>query len=114
MGAQVADTVVGLFVNPVVSGALVDLVDSLFGDFFGAQGVIAAVSTAASDIALAMIGGQSFDEALAAALGALKANADVVAAVGIAVGGRSPVAQRHRAVAGGRRCRGRLDHSVTG
>ncbi|MFN8090534.1 MAG: hypothetical protein U0R81_16490, partial [Mycobacterium sp.] len=87
VGAQVADTVVGLFVNPVVSGALVDLVDSLFGDFFGAQGVIAAVSTAASDIALAMIGGQSFDEALAAALGALKANADVVAAVGIAVGG---------------------------
>lgn len=87
VGAQVADTVVGLFANPVVSGALIDLVDSLLGDFLGAQGVIAAVSTAASDIALAVIGGESFDEALATAMSALKANPDVVAAVGIAVGG---------------------------
>ena len=33
--------VVGLLTNPVVSGAIVSLVDSLSSDFFGAQGVVA-------------------------------------------------------------------------
>ena len=39
------------------------LVDSLSSDLFGAQGVVAAVATAASDVVLGMIGGESFEEA---------------------------------------------------
>ncbi|MCB1293045.1 MAG: hypothetical protein KDB45_16275, partial [Mycobacterium sp.] len=58
VGTQVAAAVVGLLTNPVVSTALVGLVDTVTQDFFGAPGVIPALSEAASDIALALIGGE--------------------------------------------------------
>ena len=78
---------VGLLTNPVVGSALADLFDTVLTDFFGSSGVVTAFSSAASDFALAVMTGDSVEDALAAALGAPKANADVVAAVGVAVGG---------------------------
>ena len=81
------DAVVGLLTNPVVGSALVDLFDTVLTDFFGSTGVVAAFSAAASDSALAVMTGDSVEDALAAALGELKANPDVVGAVGFAVGG---------------------------
>ena len=68
MGSQVANAVVGLISDPVFGGALVGLVDSVLTDFFGYTGVVSALSTAASDIALGLIGGETFDEAVGAAL----------------------------------------------
>ena len=58
VGDQVGAFVVGLLINPAVSGALVDVVDTLATDFLGATGVADALSGAAGDIALAVLTGE--------------------------------------------------------
>jgi hypothetical protein len=87
VGAHVADAVVALVTNPAVDAGLSALVDTVFRDFFGATGVVPAFSTAASSLVLAIMGGEDPNTAVMQALATLATNTDVVAAVGIAVGG---------------------------
>ncbi|MCB1266197.1 MAG: hypothetical protein KDB56_16765, partial [Mycobacterium sp.] len=86
VGQQVGDAVVNLMANPVVSTALVGLLDTVTGDFFGTPGVVPALSAAASQLALAVIAGEPFPAALAAVQEALRANAAIQAGVQLAVG----------------------------
>ncbi|MFN8090252.1 MAG: hypothetical protein U0R81_15005 [Mycobacterium sp.] len=51
-------------------------------DFFGAEGVISAVASAASGFALAVMTGESAETALQAAIEGLREAPDVIAAVG--------------------------------
>lgn len=86
VGAQVGDAVVGLLANPLISGPLLDLVDSTFTDFFGAPGVVAAFANAADELAITVVSGGDLAQAEKAATAELRANPDVQAGAGIAVG----------------------------
>ena len=86
VGDDVGDAVVALLSDPVVSGALVELVDTVFSDFFGASGVADAFGAAAGDVALAVLTGESLSAATQDALSALDADPDVDAAVQASVG----------------------------
>ena len=57
VGAQVGDAVVELMGNPVLSGALIGLFDTVTSDFFGTPGVVAALSNAAGELAAAAVAG---------------------------------------------------------
>lgn len=85
VGEQVGQFVVGLLINPAVSGALVDVVDNLFTGFFGVTGVVDALSGAAGDVALAVLTGDSLTAAVQAALSALEVNPAIQAGVQITV-----------------------------
>lgn len=80
VGPQVGATVVALLTNPTVSGALVELVDTVLGDFISAPGVISALAGAAGQLATAAV--QETLPTVAPAVGAaLRANPDVDAAI---------------------------------
>lgn len=85
VGEQVGQFAVGLLTNPAVSGALVDVVDNLFTDFFGVIGVVDAMSEAAGDVALAVLTGESVTAAVQAALSALEVNPAIQAGVQVTV-----------------------------
>ena len=85
VGAQVGTAVVALVTNPVFSTALVGLVDTVFTDFFGATGVVSALSDAAGQLASAAVAGD-LASVLPTVEAALRANPDIDAAVGVAVG----------------------------
>ena len=57
VGAQVATALVGLIADPTVITALTGLVDTVAQDFFGATGVIPALSDAAGQPAAAAVAG---------------------------------------------------------
>ena len=82
VGDQVGAAVVALMANPVVSAALVGLVDTVATDFFNSPGVIPAVAEAASNIALAVLTGEDLTTALQDALGELEATPAIQTAVG--------------------------------
>ena len=86
VGAQVGAAVVALVTNPIISGALVDVADTVFTDFFSADGVVDAVAGAAGDVARAVLAGESVNAAVAAAGAALRANPDVDAGIQASVG----------------------------
>ncbi len=86
VGTDVGAAVVALLTTPVISGALVDVVDTVFTDFFSADGVVEAFAGAASNIALAVLTGDPIDAALKAAGAALRVNPDVDAGVQVSVG----------------------------
>jgi hypothetical protein len=65
----------------VVAGALPDVVDSVFTDFFGADGVVDAISGAAGDVALAVLTGESAAAALQDALSGLENDPAIQAGV---------------------------------
>ena len=81
VGEQIGQFAVSLLINPAVSGALVDVVDNLFTDFFGASGVVDALSGEAGDVALAVLTGDSLTAAVQAALSALEADPAIQAGV---------------------------------
>ena len=86
VGPQVGAAVVALVTSPAVGNAVTGLVDTVFGDFFGATGVVDALANVADQVALAVIGGADPAVALKTALATLRANTNVDAAVGLAVG----------------------------
>ena len=57
MGAQVGAAVVGLITNPVISGGLLALVDTIAGGLFGSQDVVDAWAEAAGRLAKAALVG---------------------------------------------------------
>ena len=84
VGAQVATALVGLIADPTVITALTGLVDTVAQDFFGATGVIPALSDAAGQLAAAAVAGD-LASVLPAVLSALRTNPDIDAAVGMTV-----------------------------
>ncbi|MCW1959482.1 MAG: hypothetical protein KIH64_013260 [Mycobacterium sp.] len=87
VGAQVATAVVALVTNSAVEVGLRNAVDTLFSDFFGAEGVIDAVAGAAGYVAKTVFTGDPFKDALATAKEELQANGYVDSAVQAAAGG---------------------------
>ncbi|MGI9161885.1 MAG: hypothetical protein ACR2JI_03010, partial [Mycobacterium sp.] len=85
VGDKVADAVVSLMQNPDVVLGLVGLVDTMTADFFGYQGVVAAFSTAAGELAAAEVAGDITTVA-PVVQAELRANSDVEQAAGLAVG----------------------------
>ncbi|MCW1958071.1 MAG: hypothetical protein KIH64_005905, partial [Mycobacterium sp.] len=67
VGPQVGAAVAQLVSDPAVAPALLGVVDTLFADFFGTSGVVAAFSAAASEFALVLVTGGDRPEAEAAA-----------------------------------------------
>lgn len=86
VGPQVGAAVVALVTSPAVGNAVSGLVDTVFGDFFGATGVVDAFASVADQVAIALVSGEDPAVALKAALAALRSNTNVDAAVGLAVG----------------------------
>ncbi|MCW1959483.1 MAG: hypothetical protein KIH64_013265 [Mycobacterium sp.] len=84
VGPQVANAVVALVTDPAIAGGLHAFVDTLFSDFFGAPGVITALSEAAGTLASAAVYG-NLDTVLPEVETAVRTNPDIDAAVGSAV-----------------------------
>ncbi|MGV0993579.1 MAG: hypothetical protein ACOYB7_15145 [Mycobacterium sp.] len=85
VGAQAGIAVVNLLSNPSISAGLVGLVDTVFGDFFGAPGVVTAFSTAAGELAAAGLAG-NLDTVLPQVQAQLMANPAIQTAVRLSVG----------------------------
>ena len=85
VGAQVGDAVENLMRDPVVGDTLVELVNTVFGDFFGTNGVVEALSSAAGDLAMAAVAG-NLDEVGPAIQEKLRTNPAVDTGVQRAVG----------------------------
>lgn len=81
VGDDVGAAVVALITSPAISRALVDLVDTVFYDFFTSAGVVDALAGAAGDVALGVFTGEPLDAALEAAGKKLQANTDIDAGV---------------------------------
>ena len=86
VGAQAGAAVAGLLGNPAISGALVELVDTVTQDFFGFPGVVTAFADAASEVALAVVIGDDVQAAQKAALAALRVSPAVDGGAELAVG----------------------------
>ena len=86
VGAQAGAAVAGLLGNPAISGALVELVDTVTQDFFGFPGVVTAFADAASEVALAVVIGDNVQAAQKAALAALRVSPAVDGGAELAVG----------------------------
>ena len=85
VGAQVAAAVVDLMKNPDISAGLVGVVDTVFKDFFGTDGVVTAFADAAGQLASAAVAG-TFGPVFQQVQAELRANTAVQAGVNLAVG----------------------------
>lgn len=85
VGAQVAAAVVDLMKNPDISAGLVGVVDTVFKDFFGTDGVVTAFADAAGQLASAAVAG-TFGPIFQQVQAELRANTAVQTGVNLAVG----------------------------
>jgi hypothetical protein len=84
VGPQVATAVMSLITDPAIGAALNQLVDTLFYDFFSADGVIPVLSDAAGTLAAAIVYG-NLDEVRPEVVTSVRNNDDIDAAVDDAV-----------------------------